>query len=105
MNEIGTCEFCKENKTVTRTYLEPTKYKKPENYGDLYNKGDYFTYILTCRDCGAPFIRNYYNQNRIDGQLEGLFKDLFTDIEHGDDEHRNWLYNKILEFQNKNYAK
>ena len=29
--EMGKCDFCKEIKPVQRTYLEPTKYTKPEH--------------------------------------------------------------------------
>ena len=30
-----------------------------------------------------------------------LLEELFKEIEHGDQEHRDWLYNKMEEFSNK----
>jgi hypothetical protein len=55
--EKDKCDFCKEIKSVERTYLHPSKYEKPkfhEEYNKLYNQGDYFIIIKTCADCGTP---------------------------------------------------
>jgi hypothetical protein len=55
--EQGQCDFCKEIKSVQRTYLRPSKYKKPEDAIEackLYNEGNYFLIIRTCSDCGTP---------------------------------------------------
>lgn len=55
--EMAKCDFCHETKSVTRTYLYPSRYKKPttpEGRQALYNEGDYFTYVKTCIDCGEP---------------------------------------------------
>jgi hypothetical protein len=55
--EMDTCDFCHEVKHVERTYLRPSKYKKPENpeeYCNLYNEGRYFIIVRTCFDCGTP---------------------------------------------------
>lgn len=57
--EIGICDFCHEEKSVSRTYLRPTKYVKPdkfEDYKTLYNEGNYFIIIMTCYECGEPKI-------------------------------------------------
>jgi hypothetical protein len=53
------CDFCKEIKTVSRTYLTPSKYvMNKDNFlnNKLYNQGDYFIIIRTCYDCGKPKI-------------------------------------------------
>ena len=34
-------------------------------------------------------------------KLKGKLLELFKEIEHGDQEHRDWLYDKMVEFQNK----
>lgn len=34
-------------------------------------------------------------------KLKGELLELFKEIAHGDQEHRDWLYNKMVEFQNK----
>ena len=55
--EIDKCDFCNEIKSVQRTYLYPSKYKKPselKDYNKLYNQGDYFICVKTCNDCGEP---------------------------------------------------
>lgn len=54
--EIDKCDFCKEEKQVERTYLYPSLYKKLKtNFNNkLYNEGDYFIVIKTCKDCGTP---------------------------------------------------
>jgi hypothetical protein len=75
--EKDKCDFCKEIKPVERTYLKPSKYKKPQlkdfydvddprgcsssehddyvkKINSLYNQGDYFITIKTCTDCGTP---------------------------------------------------
>ena len=55
--EINICDFCKEVKSVSRTYLRPSKYKKPtdiKEFNKLYNQGDYFIIVSTCSDCGEP---------------------------------------------------
>jgi hypothetical protein len=55
--EQDLCDFCHENKSVQRTYLRPSKYKKsndPVINNDLYNQGSYFIIIRTCFDCGTP---------------------------------------------------
>ena len=55
--EFDKCDFCNEEKHVSRTYLYPDKYKKPEKLEDrvkLYNEGSYFIIIKTCNDCGKP---------------------------------------------------
>lgn len=57
--EKGICNFCLKEKIVSRTYLRPTKYVKPEKfevYNNLYNQGDYFIIIFTCDECGVPKI-------------------------------------------------
>ena len=51
--EIDKCDFCKKEKQVLRTYLHPTNSPK-EKSNELYNEGDYFIYVKTCLDCGAP---------------------------------------------------
>jgi len=58
--EIDTCHFCQEVKPVERTYLYPSKYKKLKtNFNNkLYNEGDYFIIIKTCKDCGIPSTSN-----------------------------------------------
>lgn len=33
--------------------------------------------------------------------LKGQLLELFKEIEHGDQEHRDWLYNKMVEFQER----
>lgn len=38
-------------------------------------------------------------------ELKGELLELFKEIEHGDQEHRDWLYNKMLEFQNRDSNK
>lgn len=55
--EMDRCDFCREEKSVWRTYLYPNKYQKPESFENqnrLYNQGDYFIIIKTCNDCGEP---------------------------------------------------
>ena len=55
--EEDKCDFCKEIKSVERTYLRPSKYvksKEYEEYKNLYNEGSYFIIIRTCNDCGIP---------------------------------------------------
>lgn len=55
--EKDRCDFCKEVKSIERTYLYPTLYKKSEDLtinNHLYNQGDYFIIIKTCNDCGKP---------------------------------------------------
>lgn len=53
--EVDKCDFCKETKSVERTYLKPSKYTKPEEgYLDLYNEGNYFLIVKTCSECGTP---------------------------------------------------
>jgi hypothetical protein len=55
--EIAKCDFCKKEKSVVRTYLYPSKFKKPETLEEknkLHNQGDYFHYISSCIDCGEP---------------------------------------------------
>lgn len=55
--EIDKCDFCKEIKSVERTYLKPSKYIKPHDpieYCKLYNEGDFFIIIKTCNECGTP---------------------------------------------------
>ena len=57
--ETGQCDFCKETKSIVRTYIKPLRYTKPKNPEDwqkLYNQGDYFIVIRTCHDCGCPKI-------------------------------------------------
>lgn len=34
-------------------------------------------------------------------QMIPILEELFKEIEHGDKEHREWLYGKMLEFSNK----
>lgn len=34
-------------------------------------------------------------------ELKGELLELFKEIEHGDQEHRDWLYNKMVEFQER----
>lgn len=34
-------------------------------------------------------------------KLKGKLLELFKEIEHGDQEHRDWLYVKMLDFQNR----
>jgi len=55
--EIDKCDFCKEIKPIERTYLYPSKYKKPqgEDKYKLYNEGNYFIIVRTCSDCGTPY--------------------------------------------------
>ena len=38
-------------------------------------------------------------------ELKGELLDLFKEIEHGDQEHRDWLYDKMTEFQNRGLEK
>lgn len=55
--EVDKCDFCHEIKSVSRTYLRPSKYIKSEDdvkNSKLYNEGGYFIYIKTCNDCGEP---------------------------------------------------
>lgn len=55
--EQDKCDFCKEIKSVERTYLRPSKYKKIDDIiinQHLYNEGNYFIIIRTCNDCGIP---------------------------------------------------
>lgn len=55
--EMDKCDFCREIKAVERTYLYPTRYRKPENLEEshlLYNQGSYFIIIKTCYECGSP---------------------------------------------------
>lgn len=57
--EIGRCDFCQEIKPIERTYLRPSKYKKPKDpqeYIKLFNEGNYFFILHTCSDCGKPKI-------------------------------------------------
>ena len=57
--EHDKCDFCKQEKSVWRTYLKPSMYVKPdilEEYNKLYNQGDYFIIVKTCNDCGEPKI-------------------------------------------------
>lgn len=37
--------------------------------------------------------------------MEGYLLELFKEIEHGDQEHRDWLYDKMVEFSKKHTAK
>jgi len=56
-SEMAICDFCQEEKTVERTYFYPSKYKKPDNTIEsckLYNEGNYFVFVRTCKDCGEP---------------------------------------------------
>lgn len=55
--EMGTCEFCRNYKPVERTYLRPSRYEKPKDIVkacELYNEGNYFIIVRTCKDCGVP---------------------------------------------------
>ena len=54
--EQSCCDFCKEIKIVSRTYLYPSKYIKPTDNSQykLNNEGNYFIIIKTCNDCGTP---------------------------------------------------
>lgn len=55
--EQAQCDFCKEIKSVERTYLKPSLYiKSKDNTTNqhLYNEGDYFIIIKTCDTCGKP---------------------------------------------------
>lgn len=55
--EYGTCDFCKSQAPIQRTYLYPSNYVKPqitEEAVKLFNEGNYFKYISTCNDCGTP---------------------------------------------------
>jgi len=57
--EKDKCDFCKEIKSVERTYLRPSKYNKSNDLtinNHLYNQGNYFIIIRTCNDCGTPKI-------------------------------------------------
>lgn len=57
--EVSVCDFCKQVKSVERTYLRPSKYVKPKElkeYNKLNNQGDYFIIVCTCNDCGTPKI-------------------------------------------------
>lgn len=38
-------------------------------------------------------------------ELKGELLELFKEIEHGDQEHRDWLYYKMVEFQNKHVSR
>ncbi len=60
-SEYAQCDFCKQNKTVARLCLRPSKYvkpEKPEDYTKLYNEGEYFTIIRYCSDCGKPICES-----------------------------------------------
>lgn len=100
--ERDKCDFCHEIKIVNRTYFKPKSYQKPkdpEDYCKLYNQGDYFAIFRYCNDCGEPVNQSNYHSQRNDGTLVGLYDKLFRELEHGDTDHRNWLYNKFLELQ------
>lgn len=65
--EVNVCDFCKKEKPVTRTYLYPSKYDKPENSEELnklHNQGDYFTFLSTCNDCGNPTTEKAKHKER-----------------------------------------
>lgn len=69
--EQGICDFCKQTKIVNRTYLKPSKYKKPEsNYNHLHNEGDYFIIIWTCNDCGTPYLPLNLSKERIEEMVK-----------------------------------
>lgn len=55
--EFGVCSFCKQKKVLSRTYLFPSRYRKPgklEDRKDLHNQGDYFVILWNCTECGPP---------------------------------------------------
>ena len=55
--EHDKCDFCQIEKPIERTYLRPSKFKKPfkiEDRSHLFNQGEYFIIIKTCSDCGVP---------------------------------------------------
>ena len=55
--ELSTCVFCRKEKPVNRLYQYPSKHLKPDDIIEqynIYNNGDYFTYLSYCSDCGEP---------------------------------------------------
>lgn len=54
--EVDECDFCKQIKSVIRTYFKPSVYRNRKNMESkkLYNEGDYFIIVKSCFDCGEP---------------------------------------------------
>jgi hypothetical protein len=79
--EMDKCDFCKQFKSVERTYLKPANYVKPtQDYLKLHNEGNYFIIVKTCSECGVPADQQTLSlREELEGEKRILSK-LYSDL-------------------------